>query len=106
MLTSSINQDRIQQSLGVTASNAIYKYGFHITNESGQYGVYDVAQTILNRAYTYATESIQRLINVSGSSSFTYNELTSSVILAISRSYDVTLGDVEINSEKYRFDLL
>lgn len=114
MFTSSINEERIANVLGPSASQNLTTYAFDLDrpaqfdtdDNTSNLGVYTIAQNVLDRAYVIASASMVLAINTHGSRSFTFEMLTSSVSYAISRSYEQFRANSVNTGTKYRFDLI
>lgn len=114
MFTSSIDRERISNTLGPSASAALVQYNFDDdllakgTNDTyvSTLGLYQVAQNILDTAFNLVTQSLTNAVSVHKSQSFSLEFLTSSVESAISKSYNIREDDERTNPYKYRFDLI
>lgn len=114
MYTSSINRERIEATLGISASNAIVQYNFAENSSKDEInaayrsnlGLYTIAQQVLDYAYNITSQSLIMATTMYNSRSFSLEELTGSVQYAISRSYDILEADETTNPNKYRFDLI
>lgn len=113
MLTSSINQTRIAETLGPTASRNLTTYTFDLdgipsnnSDYNSNLGVYTIAQNILDVAYRITSASILRAVTIHNSQSFTLEDLTGSVAYGISESYNRFNQNVINNQVKYRFELI
>lgn len=113
MLTSSIDQTRIAGALGPTASRNLTTYAFDLdgvasnnSDYNSNFGVYTIAQNVLNVAYTITSASILRAVTIHNSQSFTLEDLTGSVAYGISESYNRFNQSVINNQVKYRFELI
>ena len=63
-------------------------------------------QNVLDDAYPIALKTVEDMIFVSGSTSFTETELSQYVVDAIDIAYDAALADEAQNPQNYRFDLI
>jgi len=82
---------------------------------SGQYsvtlnffaiGINTIMQNVLDDAYPIALQTVEDMVLLSGSTSFTETELSEYVVNAIDIAYDAALNDEAQNPQNYRFDLI
>ncbi len=82
----------------------LIEYGFD-EDDGSLVGISTISQNILNEAYGIAQTDVTNRV-LSGSKSFTEDELSNIVINSIDIAYDSALNDEAINPQNYRFDLI
>lgn len=100
-----IDSSSLYENFTSGSGQKLIEYNFDDDNGS-LIGVNTIAQNILNEAYPIVLKTIEDMIVNSGSTSFTQTELEEYIVNAISNVYDKVISDQQINSSKYRFNLI
>jgi len=98
-----IDSSSIYQNFATGSGDVFLKYNFD-DDDNEFLGINTIAQRVLDLAYPNAVEQIDNQI-LSGSTSFTEDELIKYVVSAIDDAYEYALKDEEDNPQRYRFDL-
>jgi hypothetical protein len=99
-----IDSSSIYQNFSSGSGELFLKYNFDDDNNEFL-GINTIAQNVLDLAYPIVVETIDSKI-LSGSTSFTEDELINYVVSALDTVYDYALKDEEDNPQRYRFDLI
>lgn len=100
-----IDSASLYQNFGSGSGQLLIEYGFNV-DDGERPGINTVSQNVLNIAYPIAKQTVNDMIVLSGSTSFTETELSKYVVDAIDVAYDEILNDEARNPSKYRFDLI
>jgi hypothetical protein len=100
-----IDSSSLYQNFNSGSGQLLIEYGFDV-DDGERPGINTITQNVLDVAYPIAKETIDKLVLISGSTSFTETQLSKCVVDAIDIAYDTILDDEVKSPSKYRFDLI
>jgi len=105
MSSAKIDSSSLYQNFTSGSGEKLIEYNFD-DDDGSRIGINTIAQNVLNAAYPIALKTVNDMILLSGSTSFTETELSQYVVNAIDIAYDSALDDEKRNPQNYRFDLI
>jgi hypothetical protein len=100
-----IDSSSLYQNFSSGSGQKLVQYNFD-DDDGSRIGINTIMQNVLDDAYPIALKTVEDMIFVSGSTSFTETELSKYVVDAIDIAYDAALADEAQNPQNYRFDLI
>jgi hypothetical protein len=100
-----IDSSSLYQNFSSGSGQKLVQYNFD-DDDGSRIGINTIMQNVLDDAYPIALKTVEDMIFVSGSTSFTETELSKYVVDAIDIAYDSALADEAANPQNYRFDLI
>jgi hypothetical protein len=100
-----IDSSSLYQNFASGSGEKLVQYNFD-DDDGVLIGINTITQNVLNDAYPIALKTVEDMIFLSGSTSFTETELSQYVVDAIDIAYDAALLDEKNNPQNYRFDLI
>ena len=100
-----IDSSSLYQNFSSGSGQKLVQYNFD-DDDGSRIGINTIMQNVLDDAYPIALKTVEDMIFVSGSTSFTETELSQYVVDAIDIAYDAALADEAQNPQNYRFDLI
>lgn len=100
-----IDSSSLYQNFSSGSGEKLIQYGFD-DDDGSRIGINTITQNVLNIAYPIALKTVEDLMMISASTSFTETELSKYIIDAIDIAYDYALDDEAKNPQNYRFDLI
>lgn len=100
-----IDSSSLYQNFASGSGEKLVQYNFD-DDVGTRIGINTIMQNVLNDAYPIVLKTVEDMIFLSGSTSFTETELAKYVVDAIDIAYDAALTDEETNPQNYRFDLI
>jgi len=100
-----IDSSSLYQNFSSGSGQKLVQYNFD-DDDGSRIGINTIMQNVLDDAYPIALKTVEDMIFVSGSTSFTETELSKYVVDAIDIAYDSALADEAKNPQNYRFDLI
>ena len=100
-----IDSSSLYQNFASGSGEKLVQYNFD-DDDGSRIGINTITQNVLNDAYPIALKTVEDMILLSGSTSFTETELSTYVVDAIDIAYDAALNDEAQNPQNYRFDLI
>lgn len=100
-----IDSSSLYQNFLSGSGEKLLQYNFD-DDDGSRIGINTITQNVLNIAYPIALKTVNDMISLSGSTSFTETELSDYVVNAIDIAYDSALDDEKRNPQNYRFDLI
>jgi hypothetical protein len=105
MSSAKIDSSSLYQNFASGSGEKLLQYNFD-DDDGSRIGINTITQNVLNIAYPIALKTVNDMILLSGSTSFTETELSKYVVDAIDIAYDSALDDEKRNPQNYRFDLI
>lgn len=105
MSSAKIDSSSLYQNFSSGSGEKLLQYNFD-DDDGSRIGINTIMQNVLNIAYPIALKTVDDMILLSGSTSFTETELSQYVVNAIDIAYDSALDDEKQNPQNYRFDLI
>ena len=105
MSSAKIDSSSLYQNFASGSGEKLLQYNFD-DDDGSRIGINTIAQNVLNIAYPIALKTVNDMILLSGSTSFTETELSKYVVDSIDIAYDSALDDEKRNPQNYRFDLI
>lgn len=105
MSSAKIDSSSLYQNFASGSGEKLLQYNFD-DDDGSRIGINTIMQNVLNIAYPIALKTVDDMILLSGSTSFTETELSQYVVNAIDIAYDSALDDEKQNPQNYRFDLI
>ena len=100
-----IDSSSLYQNFSSGSGEKLVQYNFD-DDDGSRIGINTITQNVLDDAYPIALKTVEDMIFLSGSTSFTETELSQYVVDAIDIAYDAALDDEAQNPQNYRFDLI
>jgi hypothetical protein len=100
-----IDSSSLYQNFGSGSGEKLVQYNFD-DDDGVLIGINTITQNVLDDAYPIALKTVEDMIFLSGSTSFTEPELSQYVVDALDIAYDAALDDEKQNPQNYRFDLI
>ena len=100
-----IDSSSLYQNFASGSGEKLIQYNFD-EDDGSRIGINTIMQNVLDDAYPIALQTVEDMILLSGSTSFTETELSEYVVNAIDIAYDAALNDEAQNPQNYRFDLI
>jgi hypothetical protein len=100
-----IDSSSLYPNFASGSGEKLIQYNFD-DDDGSRIGINTITQNVLDDAYPIALKTVEDMIFLSGSTSFTETELSQYVVDAIDIAYDAALDDEAQNPQNYRFDLI
>ncbi len=100
-----IDSSSLYQNFSSGSGEKLVQYNFD-DDDGSRIGINTITQNVLDDAYPIALKTVEDMIFLSGSTSFTEPELSQYVVDALDIAYDAALDDEKQNPQNYRFDLI
>ena len=100
-----IDSSSLYQNFASGSGEKLIQYNFD-DDDGSRIGINTIMQNVLDDAYPIALKTVEDMMFLSGSTTFTETELSQYVVDAIDIAYDAALDDEAQNPQNYRFDLI
>ena len=100
-----IDSSSLYQNFASGSGEKLIQYNFD-DDDGSLIGINTIMQNVLDDAYPIALKTVEDMMFLSGSTTFTETELSQYVVDAIDIAYDAALDDEAQNPQNYRFDLI